>query len=167
MVYWIYLFCSPKYFKNSCAATALATGITAVRATSQGRSLGRNRKVSSHVTRAGQCTVHARLIILQAGRNSQTRNTFNCYQCFYCMWYVYILLCSDKSLYTGSSNNPHKRFLTHKNGKGGKYTRSHKPLKIIYTEEMESKSHALKRESEIKSWSRNEKITLLNLKYIT
>lgn len=78
-------------------------------------------------------------------------------------WFVYILLCEDSSLYTGSTNNLEKRFKTHKNGKGGKYTRSHKPLKIIHSEKFETKSEALKREIEIKSWSRGDKIQNLKL----
>lgn len=80
------------------------------------------------------------------------------------MWYVYILLCSDNSLYTGISNKPQKRFQDHKQGKGGAYTRSHKPVKIIYLEKYTTKSQALKREMEIKSWRRVEKIRKLNLK---
>lgn len=80
------------------------------------------------------------------------------------MWYVYVLLCSDSSLYTGSTNNPEKRFLEHKNGKGGKYTRSHKPVKLIHREEFNTKSEALKREIEIKSWNRSKKIKDLRLK---
>jgi len=79
------------------------------------------------------------------------------------MWFVYILLCSDNSLYTGISNDPNQRFLDHQHGKGGKYTRSFKPLKIIYTEEFSNKSEALKRELQIKSWSREEKIKNLGL----
>jgi len=79
------------------------------------------------------------------------------------MWYIYILLCSDNSLYTGSTNDLGKRFLNHQNGKGGKYTRSHKPLKIIHTEEFATKSEALKREIEIKSWTRAKKIQILKL----
>ena len=79
------------------------------------------------------------------------------------MWFVYVLLCSDHSLYTGSTNNLEKRFLDHKNGKGGKYTRSHKPLKLIYTEEFKTRSESLKREIEIKSWSRERKIQGLKL----
>ena len=79
------------------------------------------------------------------------------------MWFVYILLCEDNSLYTGSTNNLEKRFLDHKNGKGGKYTRSHKPLKLIYTEEFKTRSESLKREIEIKSWSRERKIQGLKL----
>ncbi len=79
------------------------------------------------------------------------------------MWYVYVLLCEDNSLYTGISPDPQKRFVEHKKGKGGAYTRSHKPLKIIYLEKADSKSSALKRESEIKGWSRIEKIHTLQL----
>lgn len=79
------------------------------------------------------------------------------------MYFVYILLCSDNSLYTGSSNDPDKRFLAHKNGKGGAYTRSHTPIKIIYREDCKTKSHALKREAEIKHWTRKEKIQIFHL----
>lgn len=79
------------------------------------------------------------------------------------MWYVYILLCADNSLYTGYSDDPEKRFLEHKNGKGAKYTKSHKPLKIVYQEEFKTKSEALKREIEIKSWPREKKIKELKL----
>lgn len=77
------------------------------------------------------------------------------------MWFVYVLLCEDESLYTGISNNLEKRFLDHKNGKGGRYTRSHKPVKLIYQEKVLTHSEALKREAEIKSWSRNKKIKIL------
>ena len=47
------------------------------------------------------------------------------------MWFVYILLCDDGSLYTGITNNPSQRLTDHRNGKGGRYTRLHKPLKIL------------------------------------
>jgi len=80
------------------------------------------------------------------------------------MWYVYILLCEDKSLYTGVSNNLEKRFSDHINGKGGRYTRSHKPIEIVYCEQTASQSEALKREIEIKSWKREKKIAKLNIK---
>ena len=78
------------------------------------------------------------------------------------MWFVYILLCEDGSLYTGATNNLEKRFLEHKSGKGGKYTRSHKVIKIVYQEKLSSKSEALKREIEIKSWSKLKKQKLIN-----
>jgi len=79
------------------------------------------------------------------------------------MWYVYVLLCEDNSLYTGISPDPQKRFVEHKKGKGGAYTRSHKPVKIVHLEKLASKSAALKRELEIKSWSRSEKSQKLKL----
>jgi putative endonuclease len=79
------------------------------------------------------------------------------------MWYVYVLLCEDGSFYTGSSNDVTKRFVTHQTGKGSKYTRSHKPIKILHTEAFETKSEALKREYLIKSWDRSKKITELKL----
>lgn len=79
------------------------------------------------------------------------------------MWFVYVVLCKDGSLYTGSTNNLEKRFLDHKNGKGGHYTRSHKPLRLIYQETFHTQSEALKREKQIKGWSRGKKIKILNL----
>lgn len=77
------------------------------------------------------------------------------------MWFVYILLCKDGSLYTGITNNLKKRILEHQKGKGGRYTRSHKVIKLIYQEELPTHPQALKREAEIKSWSRARKIKLL------
>src|SRR3990167_422871 len=82
------------------------------------------------------------------------------------MWYVYILLCSDNSLYTGTSDDMEKRFQNHLSGKGAKYTRSHKPVKIIYKESFPTRGAALSREIKIKSWSRNKKISHLQLKLI-
>lgn len=79
------------------------------------------------------------------------------------MWFVYVLLCKDKSLYTGATNDLEKRFLEHKGGKGGYYTRSHPPIRIIYSEALPTQSEALKREFEIKSWSRQQKINKLQL----
>lgn len=78
-------------------------------------------------------------------------------------WYVYILLCDDNSLYTGISPDPQARFLAHQNGKGAKYTKSHKPIKLLYQEPATTRSEALKRELVIKSWSREKKIKELNL----
>ena len=79
------------------------------------------------------------------------------------MWFVYILLCEDGSLYTGYSNNVEQRFSDHKNGKGGRYTRSHKPVKLLYQEQFDTQSEALKREGQIKGWDRKKKIRILNL----
>lgn len=79
------------------------------------------------------------------------------------MWYVYLLLCEDGSFYTGVSNNLEKRFLDHQTGRGAKYTRSHKPVKLIHQEGFATHSEALKREIEIKGWNRATKIRNLGL----
>ena len=81
------------------------------------------------------------------------------------MYFVYVLLCSDQSLDTGISPDPQRRFLAHIKGKGGAYTRSHKPIKIVHLEKYPDKSSALKREAEIKSWSKQNKIRRLKLNF--
>lgn len=68
----------------------------------------------------------------------------------------------DNSLYTGISKDPEKRYWEHLKGKGGAYTRSHKPIKIVYKEKCGSKSAALKREFLIKSWTKSKKEALIN-----
>lgn len=80
------------------------------------------------------------------------------------MWFVYILKCRDGSLYTGITDDVQKRFRAHQEGRGGHYTRSHMPMKIVYTEELSSRSDALKREIVIKKLSRNNKLELILLK---
>lgn len=80
------------------------------------------------------------------------------------MFYVYILECSDKSLYTGYTNDLTKRVETHNKGKGAKYTRGRLPVKLVYEESHETKSSALKREHAIKSLSRHEKQNLIKNK---
>ncbi len=77
------------------------------------------------------------------------------------MYFVYILLCADGSLYTGITNDLPRRFLAHKNGQGGHYTRSRQVVKFVYTEEHQSRSAALKREAEIKSWRKEKKLELV------
>ncbi|OGZ62744.1 MAG: hypothetical protein A2639_02825 [Candidatus Staskawiczbacteria bacterium RIFCSPHIGHO2_01_FULL_34_27] len=79
-------------------------------------------------------------------------------------WFIYILECEDGSLYTGITINVEERFNKHRNGKGGKYTASHKPVKIVYTEIYNNRSKASKREIEIKGWTRDKKISILKLK---
>lgn len=79
------------------------------------------------------------------------------------MWYLYVLLCVDGSLYTGIAKNPDKRFQKHLNGKGGHYTRTHKPIKRVYLEKIGSINEALKRERQIKSWGRLKKVRDLEL----
>lgn len=78
------------------------------------------------------------------------------------MYYVYILECEDGSLYTGITTDLERRFKEHQEGKGGAYTRAHKPIKIVFAEQHEDRSSASKREAEIKSFTRQQKINLTN-----
>ena len=76
------------------------------------------------------------------------------------VYFVYIIECVDGTLYTGIAKDCEKRFKEHSTRKGAKYTRSHKPLRIVYKEPVCGKGRALRREYEIKQLSRNEKILL-------
>ena len=66
-------------------------------------------------------------------------------------WFAYVLLCSNNSLYRGYTNDLDKRLEQHKSGKGAKYTRMHKPIKIVYSEQFDTKEEAMKRERYFKS----------------
>lgn len=79
-------------------------------------------------------------------------------------WYVYILSCGDDTLYTGSTNDPQRRLAAHQNGKGAKYTRCRLPVQMVYCEEVEDKSAALRREAAIKRLTRAEKLKLIENK---
>lgn len=82
------------------------------------------------------------------------------------MNYVYILKCSDESLYTGWTTDLEKRLKTHNSGKGAKYTRARLPVEIVYFEEFEDKIEAMKREYEIKKLTREKKLQLIKIKEI-
>jgi len=77
------------------------------------------------------------------------------------IWKLYILRCRDGSLYTGITTDVEKRISAHNAGKGAKYTRSRKPVELVYYEECTDHSAALKREIEIKALSRDEKLKLI------
>lgn len=76
-------------------------------------------------------------------------------------WFVYMVRCCDGSLYTGISNNLEARIERHNAGTGAKYTRSRRPVVLVWCESMESASIARKREAEMKTWSRKEKLSFL------
>ena len=76
-------------------------------------------------------------------------------------WYVYMLRCSDGSLYTGYTDSITRRLAVHQSGKGAKYTRSRPPVALAYQEELPDKSAALRREAAIKSLTRQEKLALI------
>ncbi len=76
--------------------------------------------------------------------------------------FVYILECSDTTLYTGWTGNIEKRIQEHNSGKyGAKYTKSRRPVKLVYVELCASLSEVLKREARIKKLSRREKLLLI------
>ena len=77
-------------------------------------------------------------------------------------WTVYIVKCSDKTFYTGITNNIKLRLETHNLGKGAKYTKSRLPVTLMYLERVDDKSNALRREIEIKKLNRSQKINLIN-----
>jgi len=77
---------------------------------------------------------------------------------------LYLLECADGSIYTGITNNLEERLKKHKEGSGAKYTRAKKAVKILYTEEYLNRSAASKREIEIKSWTRQKKLALIQQK---
>ena len=75
-------------------------------------------------------------------------------------FYVYVLRCSDATLYTGWTGDIQRRLRQHNAGCGSKYTRVRQPVALIYWEECSDKSAALKREAAIKRMSRRQKLAL-------
>lgn len=72
-------------------------------------------------------------------------------------YFVYLILTVNNKLYCGYTDDVQKRFEAHKSGKGAKFTRANKPLKIVYTKEFETKQEAQKEEYRIKRLKRKEK----------
>lgn len=77
------------------------------------------------------------------------------------MYFVYLLLCDNNSIYTGITTDIERRLREHRSGKGAKYTRAIKPIRILHTESFENRSKAQEREAEIKSWTRARKLSLI------
>ena len=77
------------------------------------------------------------------------------------MNYTYILKCKDETLYTGWTNDIEKRLEAHNAGKGAKYTRSRRPVELVYLEQFETKEEAMRREYAIKHMKRKEKLQLI------
>lgn len=77
------------------------------------------------------------------------------------MYYIYILECSDKTLYTGITTDLERRIIEHNSSPlWAKYTKSRRPVKLLYFEEYENRSWASKREIEIKKLTKKQKIEL-------
>jgi putative endonuclease len=78
------------------------------------------------------------------------------------LWYVYMVICNDQTIYTGIAKDLRKRLSEHNNGaNGAKYTRSRRPVKIVYQEEQPSRSAATKRELQLKKLTRAKKLQLI------
>lgn len=78
------------------------------------------------------------------------------------MNYTYMVKCKDGTLYTGWTNNIERRLKAHNAGRGAKYTKSRRPVELIYYESFETKTEAMKREYEIKQLSAAEKQKLIS-----
>ena len=77
------------------------------------------------------------------------------------MWCVYIIRCVYQTLYTGITNDITSRIERHNAKRGGSYTRIRTPVRLVYQEVCFTKSNALKREAQIKRWSREKKLALI------
>ncbi|MBL7566088.1 GIY-YIG nuclease family protein [Staphylococcus saccharolyticus] len=75
--------------------------------------------------------------------------------------FVYIVKCNDGSLYTGYAKDVNARISMHNEGKGAKYTKMRRPVQLVYQEVYYTKSEALKREYEIKTFSRQKKLKMI------
>lgn len=79
------------------------------------------------------------------------------------LWHIYLIECADGSLYAGITTNVETRFRTHILGKGARYTRSHKPLRLVASAPVGSRSEALRAELAIKRLPREKKIAAVQL----
>ncbi|GAB4484039.1 MAG: GIY-YIG nuclease family protein [Anaerolineales bacterium] len=78
-------------------------------------------------------------------------------------FFCYMLECADGSFYTGWTTDPPRRERQHNAGRGARYTRAHRPVKLVYVEEVTDKSAALKRERAIKNLSHAQKARLCGI----
>ena len=76
-------------------------------------------------------------------------------------WRVYILRCSDRTLYTGITTDLERRLAAHRDGSASKYTRARRPVRLVYQESHSDRSSAAKREAAIKKLSRPAKLALI------
>ncbi len=76
-------------------------------------------------------------------------------------WYMYILRCADKSYYVGSTDNIARRYKEHAQGRGAKWTRTRLPVELVYLQAHQTREAALKQEQEVKGWSREKKLQLI------
>jgi putative endonuclease len=81
-------------------------------------------------------------------------------------YYIYILKCSDRTFYTGVTNNLDRRFVQHQQGLDvNSYTHKRRPVELVYSEEFGDIKEAISREKQIKGWSKKKKEALINSKH--
>ncbi len=78
------------------------------------------------------------------------------------MNYAYLLRCADGTLYAGWTTDPVRRVAAHNAGRGAKYTRSRRPVALVYAEPFETKTEAMRREAALKQMTRAQKLALLS-----
>lgn len=76
-------------------------------------------------------------------------------------YYTYMLRCADGTLYSGYTTDPYRRAALHNSGKGAKYTRSRRPVELVFLEEHLTKSEALRQEAALKKLTRAQKLLLV------
>jgi predicted GIY-YIG superfamily endonuclease len=76
-------------------------------------------------------------------------------------WFVYILRCANQSYYVGHTSNPEARFLRHRNNEGAQHTATYPPEVILYREKFDSEADAIRRERQLKRWTRAKKEALI------
>jgi putative endonuclease len=79
--------------------------------------------------------------------------------------YMYILLCTNDTFYTGSTRDLNKRLAEHQSGEGANYTKKHLPVKLVYYEEFPRIDQAFYREKQVQGWSRDKKQALIDGKH--
>jgi putative endonuclease len=79
-------------------------------------------------------------------------------------WFVYMLECSDSTIYTGITNNLERRIKVHNSGKGSKYVKNRLPVRLLWSIESENRSEASKLEIKIKKLTRNQKLNIIENK---
>jgi len=79
-------------------------------------------------------------------------------------WFVYVVRCADNSLYTGIAKDVSRRCQQHNAGTASRYTRSRRPVKLVYEEARPSQTSALKREAAIKAMTRRGKLAMIGLR---
>ena len=77
------------------------------------------------------------------------------------MWTLYLLQCSDRSIYTGTTTDLTRRLEEHRVGRGARYTKTRRPVKLLHTERFRSRSSAQRREAQIKQMPRRAKLALI------